>query len=101
MSVSDSCQIASSISIDFLNIYDSTQIFGSAELRNSVPPPTSKEACSAFLVVKCCLKLFSVGFVRFFAWCFSMLLDVAFLRLGSPANGVCNLMVVDGVECLV
>lgn len=53
-----------------------------------------------FLYVKGCLKVFRCVFRRFFAWSFSMLLEVAFLTVSSPDDGLLILHGVDGVECL-
>ena len=53
-----------------------------------------------FFVVNACLKLFRVVFRRFFAWSFSMLLEVVFLVVVSPDCGHYISVNVDGVECL-
>lgn len=47
-----------------------------------------------------CLIGFSGAFGRFFAWSFSMPLEVRFLRWRHVANGVLNLIGFDGVENL-
>jgi hypothetical protein len=54
----------------------------------------------AFCAVVTCLIGFSDCFSRFFAWCFSMLLEVPFLSWGQYANGVLKLVSLDGVENL-
>ena len=79
-----------------LNIYDYCQMPD----RGMVIPfgILLKRRFSVFLDVFGCLKLFRVGFSRFFVWSFSMLWGLEFVVVVSPVERHYILGYVDGVK---
>ena len=64
-----------------------------------VPSKVMYVRSNAFLDVKGCLKFFGAVFRGVFAWSFSMLSGLGFLKVSDADGGVLNFFRVDGVEC--
>lgn len=67
---------------------------------DSTPKSQLRGQAVAKSVVSACLMRFCVGFWRFFAWSFSMLLELRFLSWWHRGYGVLNLIDFDGVKNL-
>ncbi len=67
---------------------------------DSTPKSQLRGQAAGKSVVVACLMRFWAGFWRFFAWSFSMLLELRFLRWRHVGYGVLNLVDFDGVKNL-